>query len=63
MTKSGPGYAGQAIQRILDCQQTQKTRCRTTKRSAAFHSLTGTIAAYSKALAILAALQQREEFF
>jgi hypothetical protein len=31
--------------------------------SAAFHNLTGAIAAYGKALALLTALQQREEFY
>ncbi len=35
----------------------------TAKDSPAFHKLTGTIAAYGKALALLTALQQREEFY
>jgi hypothetical protein len=33
------------------------------KNSPAFQSLTGAIAAYGKALALLTALQQREEFY
>jgi len=33
------------------------------KDSAAFHNLTGVIAAYGKALALLTALQQREEIY
>jgi hypothetical protein len=31
--------------------------------SQAFHNLSGAIAAYGKALALLTALQQREEFY
>jgi hypothetical protein len=31
--------------------------------SPAFHTLTGAIATYGKALALLTALQQREEFY
>lgn len=41
----------------------QITRRKTPKDSPAFHRLTGAIAAYGKALAILTALQQREEFY
>jgi hypothetical protein len=33
------------------------------KDSPAFHNLTGAIAAYGKALALLTALQRREEFY
>jgi len=33
------------------------------KDSPAFHNLTGAIAAYGKVLALLTALQQREEFY
>jgi hypothetical protein len=64
MTKSNSGYAGHAIQRVLELSaDAQITRRKTPKHSPAFHSLTGVIVAYSKALAILTALQQREEFF
>jgi len=64
MTKSNSGYAGHAIQRVLELSTyAQITRRKTPKHSPAFHSLTGVIVAYSKVLAILTALQQREEFF
>jgi len=33
------------------------------KDSPAFHALTGAVAAYGKALTLLTALQQREEFY
>jgi hypothetical protein len=35
----------------------------TAKDSPTFHNLTGAIAAYGKTLALLTALQQREEFY
>ena len=41
----------------------QITRRVTAKDSPAFHNLTGAIAAYGRALALLTALQQREEFY
>ena len=64
MRKSSTGHAGQAIERVLELSaDAQMTRRRTPKGSPAFHSLTGAIAAYGKALAILTALQQREEFY
>jgi hypothetical protein len=64
MRRSSSGYAGQAIERVLELSaDAQITRRKTPKDSPAFHSLTGAIAAYGKALAILTALQQREKFF
>jgi hypothetical protein len=64
MRKSSSGHAGQAIERVLELSaDAQITRRITPKDSPAFHSLTGAIAAYGKALAILTALQQREEFY
>lgn len=64
MKKSSSGHAAQAIERVLELSaDAQITRRITLKDSAAFHSLTGAIAAYGKALAILTALQQREEFY
>jgi hypothetical protein len=64
MRKSNSGRAGQAIERVLEFSaDAQITRCKTVKDSPAFHRLTGAIAAYGKALGILTALQQREEFF
>lgn len=64
MKKSSSGHAGQAIERVLELSaDAQITRRKTPKGSAAFHSLTGAIAAYGKTLALLTALQQREEFY
>jgi hypothetical protein len=64
MRKSSSGHAGQAIERVLELSaDAQTTRRKTPKDSPAFHSLTGAIAAYGKALALLTALQQREEFY
>jgi hypothetical protein len=64
MKKSSSGQAHQAIERVLELSaDAQITRRKTPKGSPAFHSLTGAIAAYGKALAILTALQQREEFY
>jgi hypothetical protein len=64
MRNSNSGHAAQAIERVLELSaDAQITRRITPKDSPAFHSLTGAIAAYGKALAILTALQQREEFY
>jgi hypothetical protein len=64
MKKSSSGYARQAIERVLELSaDAQITRRKTPRDSPAFHGLTGAIAAYGKSLAILTALQQREEFF
>jgi hypothetical protein len=58
MRKSSPGHAGHAIQRVLELSaDAQITRRKTPKDSQAFHRLTGAIAAYGEALAILTALQ------
>jgi hypothetical protein len=64
MKESSSGQADQAIERVLELSaDAQITRRKTPKDSPAFHSLTGAIAAYGKALAILTALQQREKFY
>jgi hypothetical protein len=64
MRNSSSGHAAQAIERVLELSaDAQITRRITPKDSPVFHSLTGAIAAYGKALAILTALQQREEFY
>ncbi|HWO36929.1 MAG TPA: hypothetical protein VNO32_49760 [Candidatus Acidoferrum sp.] len=64
MRKPSSGLTGQAIERVLELSaDAQITRRKTPKGSPAFHRLAGAIAAYGKALAILTALQQREEFF
>ena len=62
--KSNSGHARQAIERIIELSaDAQITRRIVAKGSPTFHNLTGAIAAYGKALALLTALQQREEFY
>jgi hypothetical protein len=64
MRNSSSSHAGQAIERVLELSaDAQITRRQTPKDSSAFHCLTGAIAAYGKTLALLIALQQREEFY
>jgi hypothetical protein len=64
MRKSSSGHACQAMERVLELSaDAQIARRKTAKHSPAFHRLTGAIAAYGKALALLNALQQREEFY
>lgn len=64
MRKSSSGHAGQAIERVLELSaDAQISIRRTPKDSPEFHSLKGAIAAYGKTLGLLAALQQREEFY
>jgi hypothetical protein len=63
MRKPSSGHAAQAIERVLELSaDAQIVRRRTPKDSPEFHTLTGAIAAYGKALALLTALQKREEF-
>jgi len=53
-----------AIEGVIELSaDAQITRRVTAKDSPAFHNLTGAIAAYGRALALLTALQQREEFY
>jgi hypothetical protein len=60
MRKPSSGHAGQAIERVLELSaDAQITRRQTPKDSPEFHSLTGAIAA----LALLTAVQKREEFY
>jgi hypothetical protein len=62
--KSNSDHTGQAIQRILELSaDAQITRRMVAKDSPAFHNLTGVIVAYGKTLALLTALQKREEFY
>jgi hypothetical protein len=64
MMKSSSGHVGQAIKRILELSaDAQITRRMVPRDSLAFHNLTGAIASYGKALALLTALQKREEFY
>jgi hypothetical protein len=63
MMKPNSGVAATAIDRILELSVDVHIRRRGTVRdSAKFHSLTEAIVAYGKVLAVLTALQQREEF-
>jgi hypothetical protein len=63
MMKPNSGIANKGIERILELSADAHIRRRwTVKDSPEFHKLTGAIAAYGKALALLTALQQREEF-
>ena len=62
--KSNSGHAEQAIERIIELSaDAQIARRMTPTNSPTFHKLTGAIAAYGKALALLTAVQQREEFY
>ena len=64
MKKSSSSQAGQAVEQVLELSaDAEITRRKTPKDSPAFHNLTGAIAAYGKALAILTAPQLREEFY
>ncbi len=64
MMKANSGLANKGIERILELSADAHIQRRgTVKDSPEFHKLTGAIAAYGKALALLTALQQREEFY
>jgi len=64
MMKGNLGLANKGIERILELSADAHIRRRgTVKDSPEFHNLTGAIAAYGKALSLLTALQQLEEFY
>jgi hypothetical protein len=64
MRKPTSGVADKGISRILELSADAHIERRATARGTeTFHNLTGQIAAYGKALEILADLQQAEEFF
>jgi len=64
MMKPNAGLANKGIERILELSADAHIRRRRTVRdSPEFHNLTGAIAAYGKALALLIALQELEEFY
>ena len=64
MMKANAGLASKGIERILELSADAHIRRReTVKGSPEFHNLTGAIAAYGKALELLTALQQLEEFY
>jgi hypothetical protein len=62
--KADSGIANRAIEQILELSADAHIRRRgTIQDSRESHKLTGAIAAYGKALALLTALQRREEFY
>src|SRR5260370_4498849 len=62
MDEPDSGIANKSIDRILELSADAHIRRRGTVRdSAKFHNLTGAVVAYGKVLAVLTALQQREE--
>jgi hypothetical protein len=64
MMKASAGLANKGIERILELSADAHIRRReTVKGSPEFHNLTGAIAAYGKALELLTALEQLEEFY
>ena len=64
MMNASAGLANKGIERILELSADAHIRRRgTIKDSPEFHKLTGAIAAYGKALELLTALQQWEEFY
>jgi hypothetical protein len=64
MMKSNSGLANKVIERILELSADAHIRRRgTVKDSQEFHKLTGAIVAYGKSLALLTALQRREDFY
>jgi hypothetical protein len=64
MMKPNSGLASKGIERILELSADAHIRRRgMAKGSPEFHNLTGAIAAYGKALELLTALQQWEEFY
>jgi hypothetical protein len=62
--KSSSDLANKGIERILELSADAHIRRRgTATDSPEFHKLTGAIVAYGKTLAVLTALQEREEFY
>jgi diacylglycerol kinase len=58
------GLANLAIEQVLELSaDAHIERTMTAQDSAAFHRLTGAISAYGKALSVLVALEQAEEFY
>ena len=64
MMRVASGLANEVIEQILELSaDAQIVRRGTVKDSPAFHALTGTIIAYGKALGLLIAVREREEFY
>lgn len=62
--KTDSGLANVAIEQVLELSADAHIERRmTVQDSAAFHQLTGTIAAYGQVLSLLVTLQEREEFY
>ncbi len=62
MMKVSEGLANKGIERVLELSADAQIRRRgTVKDSPQFHKLTGAIAAYGKALALLIGLQRLEK--
>jgi hypothetical protein len=63
MMERNAGVASKGIERILGLSANAHIQRRMTiKDSSEYHNLTGAIAAYGEALAVLTALKYREEF-
>ena len=64
MIRANVGFENKVIERVVELSADAHIRRRgTLKDSAEFNKLTGAIAAYGKTLALLTALQEREEFY
>lgn len=64
MMRANSGLADEVIGRIIELSaDAQIARRRTAKDSAAFHTLTGAVAAYGKVLGILAEVRRLEELY
>ena len=64
MREANSGIANRAIEQVLELSADAHIRRRgTVQDSPEFHKLTGAIAGYGKALALLTALQRQEEFY
>ena len=60
--KTSSGLANQAIEEVLELSADAHIQRKMAPRSSSdFHRLTGAIAAYGNALAVLVALQERDE--
>jgi hypothetical protein len=64
MMKANTGLANRVIDRIVELSaDAQIERRMTAMDSPAFHQLAGAIAAYGKALSLLVAVREQEEFY
>ena len=64
MMKASSSLANRVIERILELSaDAQIERRRTDRGSPEFHKLAGAITAYGKALSLLVAVREQEEFY